>query len=299
MAVKKNNVIDFDFHLHCKEHSQNGRQTMEELLERAQKANINLIALTDHNTVAGIFDIKKKASKFGITAINGTELSVSLGTDVLPDHPGIIINILGLNFKLDKQLFSDAITKGLQRKSAVLYKIARYFEKEKHIYIEKKESRIDIAKGLFYTKVFPSVEEADKYLLSPEFLAKFPYEQLYPEEAIELIHAMGGKCILSHPFRAEDGIKLTNDEVSVIINYLAKLGLDGVEIFHPENFKDDDLEVYNFLKKLTTKNKLLISLGSDRHSSHDKTEDYFSKIEAWNSTNTNFELIKKKILKVE
>jgi predicted metal-dependent phosphoesterase TrpH len=298
MVKDSSNLIDFDFHLHCKEHSDCGRQTMEELLERANRANIKLLALTDHNTVAGIFDIKKKASKYGITVINGTELSVSIGLDILPEHPGVIIGVLGLNFKLDKQLFTETVLLGLNRQKEALNRIARGLEKEHHIFIEKKDSITNIAKGLFYSKVFPSVSEAENFLLAPEQMKKNVLEQLYPKEAIDLIHAMGGKAILSHPFRGENRIKLSHEEVSKIIEALVSLGLDGIELFHPENFGDDSFEDFYFLEGLIKKHQLLVSLGSDRHSSHDKIVDkYFSKDNEWEQTKYDFASIKEGIMK--
>ena len=64
-----------DLHIHSK--YSDGTFTPEEIVKEAKKRNIEMIALTDHNTLAGIPDFRKACKKYNQKALAGIEISTS------------------------------------------------------------------------------------------------------------------------------------------------------------------------------------------------------------------------------
>jgi hypothetical protein len=83
----------------------------------------------------------------------------------------------------------------------------------------------------------------------PAYVAKANFT---PREAIELIHAAGGAVVLAHPAVGD-----AHRHISMLVG----LGLDGLEVFHPEHSSED---VKKF-KKVAQEFGLSITGGSDYH----------------------------------
>lgn len=82
-----------DLHMHSS--FSDGTDTPEELVLKAKQAGIGLIALTDHNTIAGIPAFREACARHGVTGIDGVELSTSWPEerDVIGEPPEI--HVLG------------------------------------------------------------------------------------------------------------------------------------------------------------------------------------------------------------
>ena len=89
--------IDLHSHSTCSD----GSNTPTQLLQKANEANIDIFALTDHDTLAGIPEARAVAEELGITLINGVEISCQhtltggYGKNKAKDK---IIHVLGLGF---------------------------------------------------------------------------------------------------------------------------------------------------------------------------------------------------------
>ena len=81
------------FDLHCHSHFSDGMLSPEMLILRAKEREVDVLALTDHDTIAGLFLAQKAADECGITLINGIEFSSQWGKGG--------VHIVGLGFKLD------------------------------------------------------------------------------------------------------------------------------------------------------------------------------------------------------
>ena len=79
-----------DFHTHS--HYSDGMLSPKELMYHAKEIGLDIIALTDHDTIAGIKEAQEEALKLGIKFISGVELSTF-------DDENISMHVLGLNIK--------------------------------------------------------------------------------------------------------------------------------------------------------------------------------------------------------
>lgn len=79
-----------DFHTHS--HYSDGMLSPKELMYHAKEIGLDIIALTDHDTIAGIKEAQEEALKLGIKFINGVELSTF-------DDENISMHVLGLDIK--------------------------------------------------------------------------------------------------------------------------------------------------------------------------------------------------------
>ena len=81
-----NSIID----LHCHSTISDGLLTPTELVNYAKKCNVNVMALTDHDDIAGLKEARIAAKSAGIEFISGVEISVTWNKRTL--------HIVGLNF---------------------------------------------------------------------------------------------------------------------------------------------------------------------------------------------------------
>ena len=81
------------------------------------------------------------------------------------------------------------------------------------------------------------------------------------KDVIDAIHTAGGIAILAHPVKSG---------CTEILDDYIEYGIDGIEVFHPSTNEDEQAE----LKKFATKNKLLMTGGSDFHSEEKQTLGY-------------------------
>ncbi|RZA05983.1 MAG: PHP domain-containing protein, partial [Moraxellaceae bacterium] len=89
------------FDLHCHSYFSDGILSPEMLVARAKEREVDVLALTDHDTIAGLFLAQKAADEVGITLINGIEFSSQWGKGG--------VHIVGLGFKTNSPELNSAI----------------------------------------------------------------------------------------------------------------------------------------------------------------------------------------------
>ena len=91
--------MKYDLHSHS--HFSDGALSPTELVNLAEESDITHLALTDHDTVAGLSEAQQAASELDITLINGVELSCTwenqllhvVGLNIDPNNDELLINI--------------------------------------------------------------------------------------------------------------------------------------------------------------------------------------------------------------
>jgi len=242
--------------LHTHSTFSDGTMTPEQLLGYAEKRKIEVLALTDHDTVDGLDRFMNADS--GIVRVPGIELSVGY-------EPGTF-HLAGL--------FIDYKNKTLLRrleklKTARQERNAKLIEKmsvlvgrslsEKDISVahEGELGRPHLAKFLIREGYASHMQDAfDKYLGTGSLL-HVPKERLDFPAAIELIHEAGGAAILAHPMTLQVDI----DKYSPFIKYLKTLGLDGLEVW----CSDTPADRYEMFLDIAKEHGLSVSGGSDFH----------------------------------
>ncbi|MDO5146966.1 MAG: PHP domain-containing protein [Eubacteriales bacterium] len=253
-----------DLHMHST--ASDGTLTPSQIIttafsEMKNKKGPVVLALTDHDTVAGIPEFMKEAKKHEhqLTAIPGVEIST--------DYHGVEIHILGYNIDITNEELLNSLKICRESRDGRNEKIIQKLN-EQGIEITMEDirpadpnetiARPHIAKYLLKKNYVSSVKEAfDKYLAEGRCCY---VERIMPtpEEAISLIHKSGGIAVLAHLMYYK---KLNADQKSELVFALKEAGLDGIEAYY--NSYDEIEEDY--VKSLATRHALLLTGGTDFH----------------------------------
>jgi len=267
-----------DLHTHTT--YSDGHSTLLELLKEAEQKKIELLSITDHNTIEAYEELKKEevSNLFTGEIISGVEITTT--------YNGEVIEILGYGFDFDimqKKLNENVLTfeqKQIEEYNLIKNKYQKIGLKMNLDNIEfnpKKEScRISFANEI---KKYP---ENYKYFLyensiitnsgftrnevyNPKSSLYVDQSSLYPSlnKTIEIIHEAGGLAFLAHTFAYSNTIA-TNLE-DIILNYK----LDGIECYYTTFTKEQTKYLLNFCNN----NKLFKSGGSDFHGTNKVNHD--------------------------
>lgn len=258
-----------DLHMHTI-HS-DGTDTVEELLQIAEKQKLEVISITDHNDIGAYKELEKNSvrEKFSGKIIPGVEISTS--------YKNIMIEVLGYGIDYKKIKIHKINHETIQRK--VLQQLK---DKAKELGLKFNEKiEIDmkdpckIFAGSVFSRELLKYKENEEII--QEKLEKFtdvtffrvhqcnpesPFfideskECLSIEEAIEKIHNAGGLAFLAHPFM----YPYKNKE-QVIEEILMNTQLDGLECEYVE-FSREERDI---LIDIARRNKKLVSGGTDYH----------------------------------
>ncbi len=90
-------MIDLHIHSICSD----GRFTLKEIFEKASLIGINLLSITDHDSIDCQYEAGKLAEEYGISYINGLELSVSFSHPDFNNSKPVSLDFLGYNYDLE------------------------------------------------------------------------------------------------------------------------------------------------------------------------------------------------------
>lgn len=246
--------------LHCHSTASDGSLAPEEVVRLAHLSGLSGLALTDHDTVAGLPAAKAEADKLGITFLPGIEISAAYPS------PGTL-HILGYGVDPRSPVLTEMtrhLLEGRNNRNPQIVDKLRSLNVA--ITMEEVEAeaggdvigRPHIAAILVRKGYVSSVKQAfDKYL-APGGLAYFDKERLEPRRALELIRAAGGLPVLAHPVQ----LRTENDaQLERVVKDLVDLGLAGLETIH----SDHTPELVDKYTKLADRYHLLKTGGSDFH----------------------------------
>jgi predicted metal-dependent phosphoesterase TrpH len=242
--------------LHSHSTASDGTSTPADVMRRARAAGLDVIALTDHDTVAG-HDQARSALPPGLTLVPGMELSCRLA--------GHSVHLLGYLFDpADPELAAETARireSRVHRAEAMVERLAELgvpvsWERVRAIAGDGVVGRPHVARAMVEAAVIESPDQA----FGPEWIgeggrAYVPRYALDPARAIGLVRAAGGVSVLAHP-RAR-GWEVPDD----VIAGLAAAGLAGIEVWHP----DQDRGQRTALQDLAARLNLVASGGSDDH----------------------------------
>ena len=243
-----------DLHVHST--ASDGSRPPAEVVAAAKRAGLSAIALTDHDTVAGIDDATRAGVELGVRVVPGVELSAVEGD--------VETHILGLHLSDTRELESTLTALREMRRTRAERIVHRLNELGVRIeltaVLEQAAGgaigRPHVARAMIAEGWAVDFRDAfDRYLGSgrPAYVGK---ERLAVVDAIGLIHRAGGLAILAHP--AQGG---TRERVEAFV----RDGIDGVEVRHPSHSSEDIAR----LTALVDHFGLVPSGGSDWHGATD------------------------------
>ncbi len=242
--------------LHTHSSASDGTDPPTEVMARARARGLDVVALTDHDTVAGQAEARA-ALPPGLTLVPGMELSATLD--------GRSLHLLAYLFDPAYPPLAEAVASirddRIRRARVMVDKLAALgtgvtWEQVSEIAGDGVVGRPHIARALAATGTIGEPAEAftadwigdggrafeDKYALDPA-------------EAIALVRQAGGVSVLAHP--RSGGYEVSDD----VIGELAAVGLTGVEVWHP----DHSPAVRGRLRVLAAGLGLVPTGGSDDH----------------------------------
>ncbi|MFD3324234.1 PHP domain-containing protein [Streptomyces sp. NPDC058701] len=246
--------------LHTHSTASDGTDTPAELVRNAAGAGLDVVALTDHDTVGGHAEALA-ALPAGLTLVTGAELSCRLN--------GVGMHLLAYLFdpeepelSRERELVRDDRT---PRAQAMVGKLRALgvditWERVARIAGDGSVGRPHLASALVELGVVPTVSDA----FTPDWLADggrayAGKHELDPFDAIRLVKAAGGVTVFAHPAAVKRG----RCAPEAVIAELAAAGLDGIEVDH----MDHDTATRERLRGLAGDLGLLTTGSSDYHGS--------------------------------
>ena len=267
--------MKIDLHIHTKTGS-DGNLSIEEVFQEAKNRNINLISITDHDSIDCQERAIALARQYGISYIPGVELNVTFHYPdeveaVSLDFLGYQFDIANLELKSKLQLIKEHRE---TRARQILEKLNVEFAKEgikrfteqdlKNIQdsVDGVFGRPHIANYLIEKGIAKDKQEAfDKYLVKCD-VAKYP---LSLAEASKLIRNAGGILVQAHP-NDPNGTSLVSitpdlhEQTKIIEEYMLEY-IDGVECWHSRHDAKTTMHYIEFARK----HGLIMTGGSDCH----------------------------------
>ncbi|MFN2589772.1 MAG: PHP domain-containing protein [Actinomycetota bacterium] len=223
--------MTIDLHAHTQ--YSDGTFSPTELVELARHRGIGTLAVTDHDTLIGLPEAFRAGTDLGVEVVPGVELST------VNDGDGVHVLCYYMDLEDPKltaeleRLRDDRLSRG-ERMVAKLQELGYpiTFERVHDIARGGNIIRPHVAQALAEAGVVPTAKDAfTEELIGSGGRAYVEKHALDPREAVPLIHAAGGVCVLAHPGTFRE----TNPVPPSMIEELAHVGLDGLEAAHPEH----------------------------------------------------------------
>lgn len=243
---------NIDLHMHST--ASDGVYAPSEVVRLALERNMDIIAITDHDTLDGVVEAQKAAE--------GTSLQVITGIEMGMENGPRDVHVLGYDLDPTNQELNDKLQAMREYRK---YRAEKIVENLNNLDIPVTYERIielagngviarpHIAKAMMEVGAVKDYQEAfDKYI-SNDSPAYVPRLRMSPQEGIDLIHGAGGVAVVAHPCRYADPLG--------VVREFASKGADGVEIFYPDNEPDLRKQLFDIAEELD----LIVTGGCDFH----------------------------------
>ncbi len=256
-----------DLHVHS--HWSDGEHAPRELVQAALKKGLFGIALTDHDTLAGLQELIQAGKELGLPVYGGIEISCM-------QQDGRPLHLLGYAIPESGQETVEAFCRPFRisrnhavRKSAEALRCAGY-----PVTVERVQALAGPGRDVCKQYIMQILLEAGlcTELYGPLYrtlfkkqadgtpgIAALSFPAAQPEEAVRCITAAGGKAVLAHPGQYKNFSEIPK---------LVAAGLKGIEAFHPKHDEQDTARCL----KLAKKYGLAVTGGSDFHGRYGEGE---------------------------
>jgi len=245
-----------DLHMHTT--ASDGLLAPAAVVKLAAAAGLAAVAITDHDTIAGVGEAMEEGARCGILVVPGVEISTVAS--------GIDVHVLGYNFDVHDDRFQERLRQLRQtrdrRNEMIVDKLQGLgmdISMEEVVAAAGRDGKGDdtvgrphIAAVLIAKGYVSSIDEAFRTLLGQDGAAYVNPPRIDPATAVTWIHEAGGYAVLAHP-------GLYGDDS--LIPVLAAAGLDGVEAYHSEHSTEQEAAYAALAKQYG----LYTTAGSDFH----------------------------------
>lgn len=254
--------VHADLHTHTS--CSDGKCSPEKLVERAVERGIQVLSVTDHDTVEGLVPAATAAEQRGLEFVTGVELSATVEESE--------IHLLAYGFdpshsELRRHL--EAMQAARRDRAWTIVERLR----EQGVEVEDQQLRADIATvhavgrphlaaALVRSGHVDTERAAFEQYLGEGKVGFVDKPVFAAAEALKLVHEAGGVGVLAHPGHWTSGRQ---------IRRLTDVGLDGIETIHPSH----DSSLRDYYERLAEGHSLVTTGGSDYHGRTEKEDARF------------------------
>lgn len=248
------NTID----LHTHSIASDGELSPTALVRHALACGLEMLALTDHDTIAGFAEAREAAQGTCLRIIAGSEISVNWHAHV--------IHILGLNIDPDNVNLQRGLSSQAEQREIRAHKIAELLEYHglRNAYAGAKTfagghppGRTHFARYLVQQGYAGDVRKVFKRYLAHGKTGYVAAQWASLEQVVSWITDAGGVAVVAHPAR----YKLTRTKLGQLLDAFKEVGGAGLEVVSGSHNPNDTLQ----MAALAQKFGLLGSVGSDYH----------------------------------
>ncbi|MBR5826105.1 MAG: PHP domain-containing protein [Clostridia bacterium] len=243
--------------LHCHTKLSDGTLGIDDIIILAKNSGVTTLAITDHDCLAGIVRAELIGNRHGVNVIPAVEFSATDSKRnanahilcYLPDKPDRLEGLCKSNSLIRKRASQMMVLKTAKKFPVTPEFITKCCQGSTNIY--KQHIMQALMECGYTTTIFGDLY---KMLFTKESRINVLMEPKYPDpvEFIKAIHEAGGVAVLAHP-GFYDNFELLEE--------LIPEGLDGVEVWHPENTPEQQEKLIAIAKK----HGLVMTGGSDFH----------------------------------
>lgn len=264
-----------------------GCLSIEQLLHDALECDIDIISITDHDTIDGTKHIVNNNLSTNITIIPGVELS----TDTYYLDKRTKIHLLGYGYDYKNVLLNDSIKnkyiiRGEDNKEYIETLISKFSFLNPELFKDFEYGRFGYIRKNILKHIADKLSASDLNKLNEYLNQKKPNYRKYNfdiVEGIEIIHNAGGYAVFAHPHETE----LSREKLDALTKYLKENNLDGIETYHVDSIGEHRIIAHD----LALKYDLYETGGSDFHCYEDQIKVGYGVPKEVN----NAELVKKLI----
>ncbi|MCF0229604.1 MAG: PHP domain-containing protein [Parasporobacterium sp.] len=244
--------------LHSHTTASDGSFTPDELVKYACEKGLSTIAITDHDTVAGIPAAMSAARSCPVDILPGVEVSSILGNSK--------IHILGYGIDYDNPKLTGYLNtvaaKRDERNMKICSQLRTYGVDIDYDDFMRSSGCRTITRTHLAQFLINNGYAADKAEAMDKYLGKgrpcyIPMSRLMAEDAIKLIRSFGGVAVLAHPMQ----YKQSDSGLFMMMNALKDMGLTGVEAVYSTHTHDDEMKFREMADAL----HFIVTGGSDCH----------------------------------
>jgi len=240
-----------DLHVHTT--ASDGADSPEEVVFAARKIGLSAIAITDHDTFAGVDPATAAGDTCGLLVIPGIELSAEYQQSEV-HILGYLPDMTDKEFKEKLSLFQTYRLQRIQRMVAKLQEMGATLTMERVLEIAGggAAGRPHLAAAMVENGMVDHIGQAFRDFIGKDCPAYIPRYKITPHEAIKLIRQAKGIPVLAHPGLSQAG---------PLVPELVDEGLLGIEAFHPAHSP----EMAHYYQRIGRQHNLIITGGSDYH----------------------------------
>lgn len=254
------NKLEMKIDLHSHTHFSDGHLSPKELVDRAHNMQVDVLAVTDHDTVDSIAPVVEyqASQKRALKIIPGVEISTS--------WHNFDIHILGLNLDYQDPTLLERLAQQSERRELRARKIDEKLQKagvSGTLALARKFAgvgqitRAHFARAMVTNGVVSDLDAAFRKYLGKGKKAHVKPQWIDIAEAVTWIHDAGGKAVLAHPGHYD----MTAKWLRRLLNDFVSAGGDGMEVTHSHLSPDKR----QLLTELAVEHNLDGSVGSDFH----------------------------------